>query len=282
MSALIRVEGLFYTYGIEGDASVDALRGIDLTIDRGEYVVILGHNGSGKSTLARCLNGLLRPTRGDVWVNGQNTRDDEALMAIRVSVGMVFQNPDNQFVTTVVEEEVAFGPENIGVPADELRRRVDRALDVTSLSDARSKDPRYLSGGDKARLAIAGVLAMQPDCLILDEATVMLDPVGRESVLDLLAGLHEQGVTIVAITHDMEEAVAADRVVVLERGEIALHGTPRDVFSRPLVVESLGLTLPSAAAVAQGVIRRGVLLRPDVLTCDELVDAAVQVSEGAL
>jgi len=280
MSGLIRVEDLHYTYGAQGDAPVEALRGIDLEIDRGEYVAVLGHNGSGKSTLARCLNGLLRPTRGEVWVGDKNTRDDEALVAIRASVGMVFQNPDNQFVTTVVEEEVAFGPENLGVPREELRRRVDRALEATSLGEARYKDPRYLSGGDKARLAIAGVLAMEPDCLILDESTAMLDPAGRESILALLRRLHEQGLTIVAITHDMAEAVLAERAVVLERGKIALQGAPRQVFTRTLELRRLGLSLPAATAIAQGVRRRGVALRSDVLTQEELVDAALQVVEA--
>jgi len=280
MSGLIRVEDLHYTYGAQGDAPVEALRGIDLEIDRGEYVAVLGHNGSGKSTLARCLNGLLRPTRGEVWVGDKNTRDDEALVAIRASVGMVFQNPDNQFVTTVVEEEVAFGPENLGVPREELRRRVDRALEATSLGEARYKDPRYLSGGDKARLAIAGVLAMELDCLILDESTAMLDPAGRESILALLRRLHEQGLTIVAITHDMAEAVLAERAVVLERGKIALQGAPRQVFTRTLELRRLGLSLPAATAIAQGVRRRGVALRSDVLTQEELVDAALQVVEA--
>ncbi len=255
--ALIRAEGLHYTYRVEGQAPIPALRGIDLAVPRGEYLVILGHNGSGKSTLARCLNGLLRPSAGDVWVKGMNTRDEHTIVQLRSSVGMVFQNPDNQFVATVVEEEVAFGPENLGLPAAELRARVDRALGLVGLLEARHRDPAALSAGQKARLAIAGILAMAPDCLVLDESTVMLDPASRQGVLRLVRGLHKDGLTVIAITHNMAEALHADRILVLEAGAIALQGTPEEVFARAEDLESLGLSLPPAAAIAHGCAREG-------------------------
>lgn len=278
---LVRVRNLHYTYATDGQAPVVALRGVDLRIDRGEHLAIIGHNGSGKSTLARCLNGLLRPTEGDVVVNGLNTRDDASLIAVRSAVGMVFQNPDNQFVSTVVEDEVAFGPENLGVPRPELVERVERALAVTGLDAAHHRDLRTLSAGDKARLAIAGALAMTPDVLVLDEATVLLDPAGRVEILRLLDGLHAGGLTLVTITHHMEEAVRADRVVVLEAGRVALEGTPREVFARAEELERLGLSLPVAAAVARGLRRRGLPISGDLLTPQELVMASLRLAEGA-
>jgi energy-coupling factor transport system ATP-binding protein len=267
----IRIENLSYTYNAQTNAPIPALRQINLTIARGEYLAIVGHNGSGKSTLAKCLNGLLPPTEGDVFVGDQSTRNADALIPIRTQVGMVFQNPDNQFVTTMVEDEVAFGPENLGVPRDELRRRVDDALLATQLWQWRQHNPRHLSAGQKARLAIAATLAMAPACLVLDESTAMLDPASRRSVLALLSTLHQDGLAIVAITHFMDEVVPADRVIVMERGQIALQGTPREVFAQYETLDRLGLDLPPAAAIARGLRQRGLDLPPGLLTPQDLV-----------
>ena len=273
MSKLVRVRGLHYIYDAQGEEPVKALGGIDLHIDQGEFVAIVGRNGSGKSTLAKCLNGLLLPTQGDVWVAEHNTRDREALCEVRSTVGMVFQNPDNQFVASVVEEEIAFGAENLGVPFPELHRRVERAIQDTGLADYRDHNPRTLSAGDKSRLAIAGILAMQPACIILDESTAMLDPASRRYVMQLLQELHKDGLSVVVITHFMDEAVNADRVVVLSQGRIALQGRPRDVFTQYERLGALGLTLPPAAAIARGLQSRGLALPEGLLTLDELVNA---------
>ncbi|MHB1293471.1 MAG: energy-coupling factor transporter ATPase [Anaerolineae bacterium] len=269
--AMIRVENLHVTYTPEGAPPVAALRGVDLTVARGEYLAIVGHNGSGKSTLARCLNGLQTPTEGNVWVNGLNTRDERSTMDIRAAIGMVFQNPDNQFVATVVDEEVAFGPENLGVPHDQLLCRVEQALADTNLTELRSRNPRTLSAGLKARLAIAGILAMQPSCLVLDESTALLDPHARQDVLGLLQRLHAQGLTVIAITHFMDDIVAADRVLALHQGQVALQGAPGEVFAQHEALAELGLALPTAAAIADGLARRGIALPPGVLTRDDLV-----------
>jgi energy-coupling factor transporter ATPase len=285
MSELIRVAGLHYTYGLNTATPIEALRGIDLEIGRGEYLAIVGHNGSGKSTLAKCLNGLLLPTPdqgrgpapdligGEVWVEGQSTTQPEALLDIRATVGMVFQNPDNQIIASVLEEEVAFGPENLGIPRQELRQRVDQALQDAGLWELRERDPHTLSAGQKARLAIASILAMRPACLVLDESTAMLDPLSRREILALVHRLHEGGLTIVMITHYMDEVLDADRVLVLEQGRIALQGTPREVFSQPERLKALGLDLPPAAAIAQGLRQRGGRLPANILTAEELVQA---------
>lgn len=279
MSTLIRVVGLHYTYGLNSAAPIKALQGIDLEICRGEFLVILGHNGSGKSTLAKCLNGLLLPTQGEVWVEGRSTADAEALMDVRATVGLVLQNPDNQVIAGVVEEEVAFGPENLGLPREELRRRVDQVLHDTGLWELRERDPRALSAGQKARLAIASILAMRPACLVLDESTALLDSLSRREVLALVHRLHSEGLAIVLITHRMEETLGAERVTVLEQGRIALEGTPREVFAQPERLLALGLDLPPAAALAWGLRRRGLPLPDDILTAEELVQA-VSVSVG--
>ena len=278
---LIRAVNLHYTYDAGTDGAIQALRGLDLTIDRGQYLAIVGHNGSGKSTLAKCLNGLLIPTRGDVWVNGCNTRDQRARIGIRATVGMVFQNPDSQMVSTVVEEEVAFGPENLGVPRDELRRRVDQALAETGLTPVRHRRPRTLAAGQKALLAIASILAMQPACLVMDECTAMLDPASRRRILNLVHRLHRGGLAVVAITHLMEEVTHADHVLVLHQGRIALEGTPRQVFSQDASLDGLGLGLPTAAAIGRRLRRRGAQLPEDILTADELVRAASAASARA-
>ncbi|NPA91727.1 MAG: energy-coupling factor transporter ATPase [Chloroflexi bacterium] len=274
MTPIIRIENLWHVYQSDTSTPIEALRGIDLHIHPGEYLVILGHNGSGKSTLAKHLNGLLLPTRGDVWVKSWNTKDDHHILDIRKTVGMVFQNPDNQIVATVVEEDVAFGPENLGVPHDELRRRVDWALDVVGMTAFRHRPPHLLSGGQKQRVAIAGIIAMRPEVLVLDESTALLDPVGRRDVLAIARRLNkEEGVTVVAITHFMEEAIFADRVVVLHKGQIVLEGTPREVFSQTERLRSLALDVPPVTEVAQALRSLRPDISPDVLTVPELVYA---------
>lgn len=240
----IRVQNLYFTYPAGSEGAGPALNGIDLEIRPGEFVALIGPSGSGKTTLARHFNALLLPTSGDVWVRGMNTRDPAFRQEIRRTVAMVFQNPDHQFVATAVEEEVAFGPENLGLPEEELRRRVDRALEVVGLSALRRRSPQHLSGGQKQRLALAGALAMQPQCLVLDEATAMLDPAGRRAVLGIVRELHSRGMAIVAITQNMEEVVQAERVIVMAKGRIALQGSPREVLAQEETLYALGLDVP--------------------------------------
>lgn len=271
---LIDVNGLYFRYGHGAEDGVDALSGVDLRVERGDYIALIGPNGSGKSTLAKCLSGLLAPTAGDVRVNGHSPKSSAELIRIRSAVGMVFQNPDNQFVTSMVEDEVAFGPENLGVPADEIRARVERALAQVDLSGSEARDPHRLSAGEKSRLAIAAVLAMEPECLILDEATAMLDPASRRSVLELVDALHAGGMTIIVVTHHMTEVTHAERVAVMDAGRIAYQGTPAEVFGDVERLANLGLALPPAAAIAQGLAGRGVSLGSSVVTADDLVREA--------
>jgi len=268
---MIEVRGLRYRYG-HGDEGIDALRGVDLTIERGDYMAIVGMNGSGKSTLARCMSGLLSPTEGEVLVNGRSTREHQALIGIRASVGMVFQNPENQFVTSLVEDEVAFGPENLGIAPGEIRARVVRSLAQVGLTGSEGRDPRTLSAGEKARLAIASVLAMEPACLILDEATAMLDPASRRDLLSLVSDLHAEGMTVVVVTHHMSEVIHAGRVVVMEAGRLVLQGTPAEVFRQADGLERVGLALPPAAAIAHGLAKKGVALSDGIVTPETLVD----------
>jgi energy-coupling factor transport system ATP-binding protein len=271
MSAvLIAVENVHYIYSPATRGAVEALRGVTLDVLQGEYLAIIGHNGSGKSTLAKCLNGLLLPSEGTVRVNGLDTADPQARYLIRATVGMVFQNPDNQFVASTVAEEVAFGPENLRVPAHELRQRVHQALEQTELLGAAQRNPSHLSAGEKSRLAVAAMLAMQPTCLVLDESTAMLAPGARRQLLELLAQLHRQGLTIIVITHYMDEAALAQRLLVLDRGAIACQGSPQAVFADPRL-DAIGLGLPPAAAIARGLTARGLPLSRDVLTPEELV-----------
>lgn len=221
-----------------------ALKGVDLDIEKGSFVSVVGMNGSGKSTLAKCLNGLILPTSGDVFVDGMNTRDDSKLWDIRSRVGMVFQNPDNQIVSSIVEDDVAFGPENLGVPPEEIRRRVDYALKRVGMYDHRHKGAHMLSGGQKQRVAIAGAIAMRPECIVFDEPTAMLDPKGREAVLDMIKELNSEGITTILITHYMSEAAQADRIIVMKKGEVIADSTPREVFSDAQFISSAGLELP--------------------------------------
>jgi energy-coupling factor transport system ATP-binding protein len=268
---------------------VDALRGVDLEVAAGEYLAVIGHNGSGKSTLARCLNGLLRPTAGHVRVRiaadgtdlAADTADGRYMAAVRATVGIVLQDPDNQFGASTVLEEVAFGPENLGLPRLELRERVEWALAQTGLGDWRERNPRALSAGQKARLAVAGMLAMRPACLVLDESTALLDPLARGEMCALLARLHAGGMAIVAITHFMEEAAAAERLVVLSEGRIVLQGTPRAVFGHEEELHVLGPGLPPAATMASGLRRRGLPLPPGLLTPAELATALEHIREAA-
>jgi len=265
MGEVIRTEKLCHAYpGPEGEEIV-ALDSIDITVDSGEFIAIIGANGSGKSTLAKHFTG------GDCLVAGLSTRQPENVWAIRQKVGMVFQNPDNQIVAAIVEEDVAFGPENLGVEPVEIRRRVEEALGLVGMTDYRQHAPHLLSGGQKQRVAIAGVLAMQPQCLVLDEPTAMLDPLGRREVLATVKRLNkEQGITVIYITHFMEEAVSADRVVVLEGGKVVLTGAPAQVFSQVDRLKELGLDAPLAAEVASRLRAAGLNIAMDVITDDQL------------
>jgi energy-coupling factor transport system ATP-binding protein len=269
---IVEISGLTHNY--EGDATVLALSGIDVSINAGEFVAVIGRNGSGKSTLAKHLNAILLPDEGRVLINGMDTRDEALLWLIRQSAGMVFQNPDNQIVATVVEEDVAFGPENLGVPTPDIHTRVDESLRQVDMLEYRGHAPHLLSGGQKQRVAIAGILAMRPDMIVLDEATAMLDPVGREEVMGTLIRLNrEEGMTVIIITHHMDEAVRADRVLVLDEGRIVLQGTPTEVFAQYEILQRLGLDVPTAARLARELRDAGVVLPAGILTVDQLVGA---------
>lgn len=271
---IIRVDNIHHIYGASTPKPVQALAGVTLDIFPGEYLVILGHNGSGKSTLARHLNGLLAPSQGEVWVKEWKTTDLRNLLAIRSTVGMVFQNPDNQIVATVVEEDVAFGPENLALSHDEIVRRVEWALERVEMAEHRHRAPHMLSGGQKQRVCVAGILAMKPEVLVLDEATAMLDPLGREEVLRTVARMNrEEGTTVVAITHFMEEAIHADRVVVMENGRIALEGTPREIFGQGERLRELQMELPQVTQLAQALHSLWPDFPADALTVDEVVAA---------
>jgi energy-coupling factor transport system ATP-binding protein len=277
MPPLIEVRNLRHVYHPGGPHPVVALDGVSLTIDRGELVAIVGGNGSGKSTLAKHFNALLLPTEGEVWVDGMDTRDRSALWEIRRRVGMVFQNPDNQLVATVVEEDVAFGPENLGLPPPEIAARVEEALRIVEMAEYRRHQPHLLSGGQKQRVAIAGVLAMRPQCLVLDEATTMLDPQGQREVLDTIVRLNREGVTVVHITHVMEEAARCPRVIVLANGRVAMDGPPAEVFARRDELAALRLVLPPVAALADRLRRDGLPVPPGVLTVEDLEEALARL-----
>ncbi len=278
MSTILQTDNLTYTYpGDEENAETIALGGVTLSIERGSFVVVLGHNGSGKSTFAKTLNAVLLPSGGTVWVDGMDTKDESLLLEIRRRVGMVFQNPDNQIVANVVEEDVAFAPENLGVPTEEIRRRVDNALEAVGMSDFTLHAPHLLSGGQKQRVAIAGVLAMEPACIVLDEATAMLDPMGRREVLNVIEGLHrERDITVVLITHHMNEAEHADRVLVMNDGTLAMDGTPREVFSRAEELEAMGLAVPETVALLRKLKQSGVDVPTDAVTVEDCADAIMK------
>ena len=274
MSTMIETKDLTFTYPApEGETNPPALRGVSVTVEKGTFVVVLGHNGSGKSTFAKHLNAVLLPCGGAVYVDGMDTRDEKLLLEIRRRTGMVFQNPDNQIVANVVEEDVAFGPENLGVPTAEIRRRVDDALAAVGMEQFARHAPHLLSGGQKQRIAIAGILAMEPECIVLDEATAMLDPAGRREVIDTVLRLNrEQGITVVLITHHMVEAERADRVIVMNDGEVAMDGTPRQVFSQVERLHELGLAAPDTVELLYRLRRDGVDVPLENLTVDECAD----------
>ena len=274
MQAMIRTDALSFSYPVEeGQRRTTALEDVTLSIEKGSFVVVLGHNGSGKSTLAKHMNAVLLPGGGAVYVEGMDTRDESLLLEIRRRTGMVFQNPDNQIVANVVEEDVAFVPENLGVPTAEIRRLVDDALAAVGMEQFARHAPHLLSGGQKQRIAIAGILAMEPECIVLDEATAMLDPAGRREVIDTVLRLNrEQGITVVLITHHMVEAERADRVIVMNDGEVAMDGMPRQVFSQVERLHELGLAAPDTVELLYRLRRDGVDVPLENLTVDECAD----------
>lgn len=269
---MIKIDKVTYEYPNIEEQPFRAVNNVSLNVNKGEFLVILGHNGSGKSTLAKLINSLLLPLSGDVYVKDMNTKDQEKIWDIRQSAGMVFQNPDNQLVATIVEEDVAFGPENQAIDPQEIIKRVEESLRIVGMLEYREHAPHLLSGGQKQRIAIAGVLAMQPDCIILDEPTAMLDPSGRKEVMDTIKKLNKQdNKTIVHITHFMDEAVEADRIIVMEQGQIVLEGKPKEVFSKVERLKELGLDVPQVTELAHKLRSEGIDLPSDILTVDELV-----------
>lgn len=277
MENIIKVDNLIFEYTSD-ETTYRAIDDFNLDIKKGEFVAIIGHNGSGKSTLSKNLNAILVPTSGDINIKGMNTRDEKYLWDIRQTAGMVFQNPDNQIVATIVEEDVAFGCENLGIPPQEIRLRVDEALKNVDMYDLRERQPHLLSGGQKQRVAIAGIIAMRPECIIFDEATAMLDPSGRQEVMNTIKRLNkEYNITVLHITHFMEEAVEADRVIVMEKGKLALEGNPREVFSNVTRLKEIGLDVPYMTELAHLLKEDGLDIRDNILTVDEMVGELCQL-----
>lgn len=281
---MVMANNLVFKYILPSDSdnsgeseSFTAIDNISIGIEKGEFVAILGHNGSGKSTLAKHMNALLLPTEGTILIKGMNSRDEKNLWNIRQTAGMVFQNPDNQIIATIVEEDVAFGPENLGIAPKEIRKRVDDSLKIVGMTDYKLQMPHFLSGGQKQRVAIAGVLAMKPDCIILDEPTAMLDPSGRKEVIESVLRLNrEEGITIILITHFMEEAVLASRVIVMDHGTIVMDSTPKDVFSHVDKLKQLGLDVPQVTECVHILKENGIFLPDGILNVEEMVDAICQ------
>jgi energy-coupling factor transport system ATP-binding protein len=276
---IIKVDDLKFEYSKMQDGETItfmAIDGVSIDIEQGSFVAIIGKNGSGKSTFAKNLNGLLIPTEGDVYVAGFNTKDDEHIWDIRQSAGMVFQNPDNQLVSAIVEDDVAFGPENLGVEPAEIRRRVDKALEDVNMGQFKKKAPHLLSGGQKQRIAIAGVVAMKPKCIIFDEPTAMLDPKGRKEIMSIIDELHAEGITVVLITHFMEETVNADRLIIMDDGHILLDGTPTEVFAQEDVLREASLELPLMAEIASKLRALGVDVPADIITQEKMVEFICQ------
>lgn len=269
---IIRVENVSFSYKVNQDQQIPVLQNVSLDVYPGEYLAIIGHNGSGKSTLSKHLNGILTPKTGDVYVNQINTRDRERIYEVRSQVGMVFQHPDNQIVATIVEDDVAFGLENIGIAAHEMRERIDASLEAVGMSAFRHRPPHHLSGGQKQRIAIAGILAMRPQCIVLDEATSMLDSYGRQDILAVIRKLHREGMTIVTVTHHMSEVAEADRVVVMEAGQIVLQGTPREVFAHQHRLRELHLDVPDASRIAALVHQEWEPFSPNLIANEEVVE----------
>ena len=276
---MITCENVSFKYRVnEGEEEKFAVNGVSFEVEKGEFLVILGHNGSGKSTIAKHMNALLLPSEGVVIVDGLNTLDNDKLWEIRSKAGMVFQNPDNQLVATIVEEDVAFGPENLGVPPEEIRKRVDESLKRVGMYEYRRHAPHLLSGGQKQRIAIAGILAMKPKCVIFDEPTAMLDPSGRKEVLENIKEINKKyGITIVLITHYMDEAAQADRVIVMDNGKIMLEGRPREVFSNVKQMKDIGLDVPQVTELCYELKNNGVNINTNILNVDEMVNALCQL-----
>ncbi|MBO8463167.1 MAG: energy-coupling factor transporter ATPase [Firmicutes bacterium] len=282
--SMIKIKDVIYEYlrknelG-EVEETVQAVDGVTIDIEKGEIVAILGHNGSGKSTLAKHLNGILKPTKGAIYIKEMDTKDEKYLLDIRQTTGMVFQNPDNQIIGTVVEEDVAFGPENLGIPTSEIWERVEKSLEAVHMTAYREHSPNKLSGGQKQRIAIAGVVAMEPECIVLDEPTAMLDPVGRKDVLDAVMELNEKkNITIILITHNMDEVVFADKVYVMDHGKVVLKGTPREIFSNVEVMKQYGLEVPVATELAYWLKKEGIDISTNILTKEELVEQLCQLN----
>lgn len=285
--AWIHTEHLSYAYQDDpARAQMPVLHDVNIDIERGEYIAIIGHNGSGKSTFAKLLNLVLEPTGGKIFIDGQDITSpdmtDEHVFALRHKVGMVFQNPDNQLVATIVEEDVAFGPENLGIPPKEIRRRVDEALETVGMSEYAHHEPHRLSGGQKQRVAIAGIIAMMPECMIFDESTAMLDPLGRREVLETMERLHrEKGITIITITHHMDEAARADRIIVLDDGRVLRDGTPEEIFSEPELLLEVGLDVPQSAALVHRLRVAGLAMEGKVGTAEDCVQTICRAYERA-
>lgn len=271
MDNIVKVDNISFEYVTE-ESKFKAIDMLSLNVKRGEFVVIIGHNGSGKSTLSKNLNAILTPTEGSITIDGMDTKEESKIWDIRQTAGMVFQNPDNQIVATIVEEDVAFGPENLGIDPKEIRRRVEESLKSVGMYDFRDRQPHLLSGGQKQRVAIAGIIAMRPKCIIFDEATAMLDPSGRKEVMKTIKRLNkEENITTIHITHFMEEAVEADRVIVMEKGKKLLEGTPREVFSNIEKLKSIGLDVPCMTELSSSLKEKGLAIGSDILTVDEMV-----------
>ncbi|HBE9110388.1 TPA: energy-coupling factor transporter ATPase [Clostridioides difficile] len=271
MDNIVKVNNISFEY-ITDEAKLKAIDDLSLDVKKGEFVAIIGHNGSGKSTLSKNLNAILMPTEGNILIDGMDTKEEERLWDIRQTAGMVFQNPDNQIVATIVEEDVAFGPENLGIEPKEIRRIVEESLKSVGMYDLRDRQPHLLSGGQKQRVAIAGIIAMRPKCIIFDETTAMLDPSGRKEVMKTIKRLNkEENITVIHITHFMEEAVEADRVVVMEKGKKILEGTPREVFSKIKMLKEIGLDVPCMTELSSLLIEEGINISSDILTVDEMV-----------
>ncbi|MCQ2551624.1 MAG: energy-coupling factor transporter ATPase [Clostridia bacterium] len=277
MSEIIKIENLIFEYIKEEEEKTRAIDGVSFSIEKGSFTAIIGKNGSGKSTLAKNVNGLLIPTEGVVYVNGMDTKDDSKIWDIRQSCGMVFQNPDNQLVSSIVEDDVAFGPENIGVAPAEIRTRVDEALKAVGMESFKTKAPHLLSGGQKQRIAIAGAIAMKPDCIIFDEPTAMLDPKGRDEIMNIIQKLHAEGITVVLITHFMEEAAKADRIIIMDEGKVVLDGSPVDVFEKRDFLKSINLDVPFEAELCARLRKRGIEIPKEVITLDEMVNYLCQL-----
>lgn len=278
MINIISAQNVVFEYLEHENRKTLAINDVSIDIKKGEFIAILGHNGSGKSTLAKHFNALLLPSKGTIYVNGLDTRVEENTWNIRQTAGMVFQNPDNQIIATVVEEDVAFGPENLGVEPLEIRRRVDEALKIVDMSDYAKDAPHYLSGGQKQRISIAGIIAMRPECIILDEPTAMLDPSGRKEVIETVMRLNkEEGITIVLITHYMDEAVRADKVYVMQDGSIIMQGTPKQVFVEIDKLKEIGLDVPQITELSSRLYKSGINISPDILTVEEMVGLLCQL-----